>query len=93
VIAHSGFARRIGFGYQDSEPEDIRKKFGFNQGGGYGSPPFDFIPEEVTHGDDQVIKFDGMVLGDFKDEAGAVRSVVATLKKFDIELDLEGTAK
>jgi hypothetical protein len=93
VIAHSGFARRIGFGYQDSEPEEIRTKFGFNSGGGYGSPPFDFIPEDVTYGDDQVIKFDGMSLEDYQSDANTIKSVVATLAKFDIELDLEGGAK
>jgi hypothetical protein len=90
ALTHPGFARRIGFGAQDAQSEEIRKRFGFHSGSGYGHPEFNFIPDEVVYNDQQVIKFDGMVLSQFKDEAGAVKSVIDTLKQFGIELDLGG---
>ena len=60
-LAHPSYLRRIVFFLNEQHPEDVRRKFGFNEHGGYGSAQnfpdevaeqFDLVIERYQHGDE-----------------------------------------
>lgn len=81
VFAHPASLRSTGFNSQDSEPTEIRRRFGFGvDGGGYGSPGFEARPEDVPRIDGTCIVVPALTSNNGWDEDSSVAWVEAQLR-------------